>query len=95
VTASFALKPGRVTILRLGDDQGHLRALATTGQALETETDIRGVVSHVRFDGSAADFLDEVLANGWEHHLVLAYGDVMPSLAMLCRTLQVPLTVAR
>jgi len=96
VTAGFALKPGRVTILRVGDDgSGNVRIIATTGRALETEMNIRGTVSRVEFDGSVSTFLDELLANGWEHHLVMAYGEIVPELEMLARALNVPLTMAR
>lgn len=95
LTAGFALKAGRVTILRLGDDGYNLRLLATTGRALETAMDVRGTVSRVTFDGDVGAFLAEMLANGWEHHLVLAYGEIVPELAMLSRALNVPLTMLK
>jgi L-fucose isomerase-like protein len=93
LTAGFALKPGRVTILRLGDDGHNLRMLATTGQALESEMEVRGTLTRVAFDNRAMAFLDEMLTNGWEHHVVMAYGEIVPELEMLCRVLNVPLTV--
>jgi L-fucose isomerase-like protein len=93
LTAGFSLKPGRVTILRLGDDGRDLRMLATTGQALETEMDVRGTLARVAFDGDVGVFLDEMLSHGWEHHLIMAYGEIMPELEMLCRALRVPLTI--
>ncbi len=89
VTAGFGLKPGRVMIARLGEDGHNLRMLVATGQAMETPMDIRGTVSRVIFDGDAGAFLDELLANGWEHHLVLAYGEIVPELEMLCRALNI------
>jgi L-fucose isomerase-like protein len=92
LTAGFPLKAGRLTILRLGDDGRNLRMLATTGQALECELEARGTVANVQFDGNAQKFLDELLSNGWEHHIALAYGDIVPELEMLCRALNVPLT---
>jgi L-fucose isomerase-like protein len=93
VTAGFGLKPGRVTLLRLGDDGHSLRMLATTATALETEMEVRGTLSRVRFDNDGAAFLDEILNNGWEHHLVMAYGEIVPELEMLARAMQVPLTI--
>jgi len=96
LTAGFALRPGRLTILRLGDDgHGRLRLLATTGRALETEMAIRGTVSQVAFDSDVGAFLDELLTNGWEHHLILAYGDIVPDLAMVGQMLGIPLRVMR
>lgn len=91
LTAGFGLKPGRVTILRLGEDGHNLRMLAVTGQAMETPMDIRGTVSRVRFDCNVSAFLDELLSNGWEHHLVLAYGEILPELELLGRMLKMPL----
>lgn len=91
LTAGFGLKPGRVTVLRLGEDGHNLRMLATMGMALETPMDIRGTVSRVIFDGDVSAFLDELLSNGWEHHLVLAYGEILPELEMLSRMLKVAL----
>ncbi|MBI5303252.1 MAG: hypothetical protein HY868_14050 [Chloroflexi bacterium] len=93
VTAGFALKPGRVTLLRLGDDGRNLRMLATTATALDTEMVVRGTLSRVKFDNDGTAFLDEILSNGWEHHLVMAYGEIVPELEMLARVMKVPLTV--
>jgi L-fucose isomerase-like protein len=93
LTAGFALKPGHVTLLRLGDDGHNLRMIATAGQALESEMQVRGTLTRVAFDGNAMTFLYEMLSNGWEHHLVMAYGQVVSELEMLCRVLRVPLTV--
>jgi len=95
LTAGFALKPGRVTVLRLGDDGQNLRMLATTGQSLETEMDVRGTLARVAFDSNVVAFLDEMLSHGWEHHLIMAYGEIVPELELLCRTLHVPLTLVK
>jgi len=93
VTAGFGLKPGRVTLLRLGDDGQNLRMLATTATALETDMVVRGTLSRVKFDTNGAAFLDEILNNGWEHHLVMAYGEIVPELEMLARASRVPITI--
>lgn len=93
VTAGFGLKPGRVTLLRLGDDSRNLRMLAATGTALDSEMQVRGTLSCVRFDSNAEEFLTEVLTNGWEHHLVMAYGEIVPDLNMVAKAINVPLTV--
>ncbi len=92
VTSGFALQPGRVTLLRLGDDGHNLRMLATTATAVRTEMHIRGTLSRVQFDRDGVSFLNEILENGWEHHLVMAYGEIIPELEMLARELQVPVT---
>lgn len=95
VTAGFGLRPGRVTILRLGDDGEKLRILACTGTALDTAMHIRGTVSRVQLDGNVGAFLNEILANGWEHHVVLAYGEILPELQTLGSMLGVPVVMAK
>jgi L-fucose isomerase-like protein len=95
VTAGFALKPGRITLLRLGDDGKNLRMIAATGTALETEMELRGTVLRITLDGGTGAFLDEMLSKGWEHHVVATYGDIVSELDMLCRTLQIPLTIVK
>lgn len=93
VTSSFSLKPGRVTVFRLGDDGCNLRMIATTGYALKKELDMRGTVSLVTLDSSVEEFLNRILLEGWEHHIIMAYGDIILELDMLCRALQIPLTI--
>lgn len=90
LTAGFGLRPGRVTIIRVGDDGENLRILAATGTALDTAMHIRGTVSRVQLDSDVGAFLHEVLANGWEHHVVLAYGEVLPELQAIGQMLGVP-----
>ncbi len=93
VTAGFGLKPGRVTLLRLGDDGRSLRMLATMATALDTEMEVRGTLSRVKFDSDGSAFLGEILTNGWEHHLVMAYGEIVPEMELLARAMNVPLTI--
>jgi len=57
------------------------------------ELTIRGTIAQVRFGASAQGFLAELLNKGWEHHLVMAYGDLRADLGLLAQTLNVPLTV--
>ena len=94
VTAGFTLAPGRITLLRLGDDgRGAFRLLAAAGECLPMDLTIRGTIAQVRLDGEANGFLAEMLEKGWEHHLVMAYGDLREDLGLLARALGVPLTL--
>jgi len=94
VTAGFTLAPGRITLLRLGDDgQGAFRLLAAAGECLPMDLTIRGTIAQVRLDGEANGFLAEILEKCWEHHLVMAYGDLRADLGLLAQTLNVPLTL--
>ncbi|MEO6062477.1 MAG: hypothetical protein ABIQ99_11115 [Thermoflexales bacterium] len=94
VTAGFILAPGPITLLRLGDDgHGTFRLLAAAGECVPIELSIRGTIALVRFGNSASGFLTELLDKGWEHHLVMAYGDLRSDLSLLAQTLNVPLTL--
>jgi L-fucose isomerase-like protein len=85
-TVEFGLKPGVVTLAKLTRplDRGW-RLFVARGEALETEPQIRGSVATVRPDPSAGAFLDQMLTEGIEHHIVLVYGDWRHELAQFCR----------
>ncbi len=92
LTVGFGLKAGPVTLARLGNDGHHLRLLATTGEALPTEMSIRGTMSYVKTDPLAKRVLDEIIYKGWEHHLALAYADLMAELREFAALTDIPLT---
>ncbi len=76
VTAMFPLKPGVVTLARLSYSQGRYRLLLTRGQVQETELLFQGNTAEVKPVGGASKLLDTIIYGGFEHHLVMAYGDV-------------------
>ncbi len=92
LTVGFGLKPGRVTLARLGNDGRHLRLLATTGEALPTEMFIRGTMSQVKTDPPVKRVLDEIIYRGWEHHLALSYADLIADLEEFAILTNIPLT---
>jgi len=72
----FGFKPGRVTLaklLRPFDDA--LKMFVARGEVIPTPPETRGSVATVRVEPSAAQFLQTMLQNAVEHHLVIAYGD--------------------
>jgi len=80
----FALKPGRVTILRLGDDGQNLRMAGDDRTGARNRDGCARHIARVAFDADVGAFLDEMLSHGWEHHLIMAYGEIVPELEMLC-----------
>lgn len=72
----FTLKPGRVTVARLGYRDGRYRLLVAGGESLPTPLLARGTMALVRFDAPAQKLLDTIVMGGWEHHFSLVYGDV-------------------
>jgi len=77
VTAMFPLKPGPVTLSRLSYSQGKYRLLLGRGEALDSPLLFQGNTAEVLPESGAAKFLDTIIYGGFEHHLVMAYGDVV------------------
>lgn len=80
VTAMFPLKPGRVTLSRLSYSQGKYRLLLTKGEVMDSELLFQGNTAEIRPDSGAAKLLDSIIYGGFEHHMVMAYGDVQNEL---------------
>jgi len=87
----FALKPGRVTIARLGTLNGRYRMLVMGGEAVETPLLVRGTMAKIRFDVPGRQVLDTILLGGWEHHVTMVYGDYREALAQVARQLGIEL----
>ncbi|MGQ9557207.1 MAG: L-fucose/L-arabinose isomerase family protein [Desulfurispora sp.] len=86
-TMEFGLKPGRVTVLRLGKKDGRLRLFALGGEALDTPQKFLGTSVAVQLDGQARALVERVVADGWEPHFALVYGDIRAELKLLGRLL--------
>ena len=87
VTCEFPLKPGRVTMLRLGEtrEQGKYRLFAAAGTALDTDQILRGNPLNVKFDRRIPEMIDTVIENGIEHHYVVVHGDIMDKLRLFAK----------
>ena len=97
VTNEFPLKPGRVTLARLGEtrDGDGFRMLIATGDGLDTDLFVRGNPLKIKFDAGCDAVRNEVIYNGWEHHYALMYGDQAEALLDLCRNMNIEATVIR
>jgi len=91
VTGEFPLKPGRVTLARLGEkrDGDGFRMLIATGEGLDTDLFVRGNPLKIKFDAGCDKLREVVISQGWEHHYALAYGDLVPELLDICRILDI------
>jgi L-fucose isomerase-like protein len=91
VTNEFPLKPGRVTLARLGEkrDGDGFRMLIATGEGLDTDLFVRGNPLKIKFDAGCDKLREVVINQGWEHHYALSYGDLVPELLDLCRCLDI------
>lgn len=82
-----------VTVFRLGrDSNGSFRAFVAGGQALDKPKQFIGASVVVRTDFSARDLVYDSVSDGWEPHFVVAYGDIVQDLEVLCRLLGIPVS---
>ncbi len=94
-TLNFGLKPGRVTILRVGEDSvGNVRVLIGSGEVLDESQRFQGTSGKVRLagDGDIVARVTQVIEAGFEPHYALAYGDVAATLERLFRLMNIPVT---
>ncbi len=91
VTNEFPLKPGRLTLARLGEkrDGDGFRMLIATGDGLDTDLFVRGNPLRIKFDAGCDRLRDIVINQGWEHHYALTYGDLSAELLDICRILDI------
>ncbi|MBR2373909.1 MAG: hypothetical protein IKA87_06725 [Lentisphaeria bacterium] len=97
VTNEFPLKPGRVTLARLGEkrDGDGFRMLIATGEAIDTDLFVRGNPLKIKFDAGCDKLRETVIGQGWEHHYALCYGDLLPELLDLCRCMDIEAVVVK
>lgn len=97
VTNEFPLRSGRVTLARLGEkrDGDGFRMLIATGEGLDTDLFVRGNPLKIRFDAGCEKLREIVIAQGWEHHYALCYGDLADELLALCRCLDIEAVLVR
>jgi L-fucose isomerase-like protein len=71
----FALKPGRVTLMRISRAHGETKMVIAGGEMLKRPMAFTGTSGVLRFDGGTARALHNLMSSGLEHHMALAYGD--------------------
>ena len=96
-TGEFPLKPGRVTLARLGEtrDGRGFRMLVCPGTGIDTDLFVRGTPLNVKFDAGCEAIRREVMENGWEHHYALMYGDRVDELTAFCRNMNIEMHLVK
>lgn len=91
VVNEFPLKPGRVTLARLGEkrDGDGFRMLIAPGEGIDTDLFVRGNPLKVKFDAGCERVRDTVITQGFEHHFSMAYGDITKELLNYCRIMDI------
>ncbi len=97
VINEFPLKPGRVTVARLGEtrDGSKFRMFIATGTGLDTDMFVRGNPLKVKFDAGNKKIHDVAIYEGFEHHFSLAYGDLTEELLDFCRIMDIEPVVVK
>ncbi|MDL2272669.1 hypothetical protein LJC23_06535 [Desulfovibrio sp. OttesenSCG-928-I05] len=86
---AFPLKPGRVTLCRLGKGRNGYRLLIGSGESVDAPLQFSGTSAVVRMDGGSEKFVRRLADEGWEYHIALVYGDLREELVTLGRLLNV------
>jgi L-fucose isomerase-like protein len=82
----FPLKPGRITLAKLLRPlNGSFKMFVGRGEVIPSDPQTRGTVATVRVEPCPGKFLDTMLQNAVEHHLVVAYGDWMEDLTQFAQ----------
>jgi L-fucose isomerase-like protein len=90
-TMEFGLKDGVVTILRLGKSREGLRLMAMKGKALDEPQKFWGTsLTFKPATGTPQEKVAALVAGGWEPHFVVAYGNIMEELKLMCEFLDIP-----
>jgi L-fucose isomerase-like protein len=86
----FALKPGRVTFMRISQAHGRQAMVIAGGQMLERPMAFTGTSGVVRFDTPAGEMARRVMASGLEHHMAIAYGEHRDALRDVAAAMNLP-----
>jgi L-fucose isomerase-like protein len=84
VTVEFPVKPGRVTVARMGSQAGRYRMFIASGEALRSKQIVRGNPVEIKLDAKAEEFLSTVTRRGIEHHFLVVHGDWSEKLQEIC-----------
>jgi L-fucose isomerase-like protein len=88
----FAFPPGQVTIAKLIRPlDGLIRMFVGRGEVIPTAPSTRGSIATIRVEPSPAEFIDILLENAVEHHLVVVYGDWTEELAQFAKFARIQL----
>ena len=92
-TMEFGLKPGRVTMFRVGYTPEGYRLLVMRGNALDTPQRFNGTSVEVELETEINDTLYGLMEEGFEPHYAIVYDDVADELVELGKQLGLKTTV--
>jgi L-fucose isomerase-like protein len=82
----YTFRPGPATLARIGLYQGRLRLLTIAVEMLDRRVTLRRAAGWARtVHTPPGDVVQRMLAEGWEHHPCLVYGDLSAEFAAIAR----------
>jgi L-fucose isomerase-like protein len=88
----FVARPGLVTLLQVRCTPHGWQAIATRGQALQSQPWLEGYPhAVVRMAAPLDRLLRQIARVGSTQHWIMAYGDTLPEIRALCALLKIPL----
>ena len=93
IAVEFPIKPGPVTVIRIGDtrDGKGYRLLAISVEGTDTTQMLHGNPLSVRFKRPAAELVEKLIDSGFEHHYVLCHGNIVKELRLFAKLLDLEL----
>lgn len=85
-----ALKPGRVTIARLHNDNGTYKLVLMKGEALDKDRTTRGCMCFVKMDTPVRAATQALLDQGIPHHYVVVWDDCYAEMKQAAQLMNIP-----
>ena len=88
VTAGFVLKEGHVNLLRIDTARGNTRLFLAAGESIQTEKQLCGTYTKVKFEQGIEKLLNTVTETGVAHHLAMIYGEYRDVLKIVAKMMK-------
>lgn len=85
----FGIKPGEVTLFRVGYTPDGYRFVITKGEALDVPNSYMGTSAEVKLANDAEEFVTFTVEKGVEPHFAMIHGDVTNELIEMARVLNI------
>ena len=87
------MKSGKVTVCRVNHFKGSFEIFAGKGEAVETDSKIRGSSMFVKMESGNKEFINLMQEKGIPHHVVIIYGDLSMELKEVANLIGIPLII--
>lgn len=85
----FGIKPGQVTLFRVGYGPNGYRFVISKGEALDVPNSYLGTSAEIKLEKDAEEFVTFTVEQGIEPHFAMVHGDVTKELIEMARVLNI------